>query len=190
MVAPALSLELHSVTSWATAMPIPSTLTPLGQAKLLLPAVASHIPTLHFLTGMAHAQPVQFELPSKYCVLQRYRVKASKSTPSISGLISDRMSCTSAIMRTELALVLTRVLLILLILQLELLLLFLLREFPFLLFLWEFRETETNESFSSYAYTTMPGEISSGLGITVSIAIPTHPVSYFPGIAPISTALG
>ncbi|KAM3086350.1 hypothetical protein ACMFMF_000300 [Clarireedia jacksonii] len=50
--------------------------------------------------------------------------------------------------------------------------------------------TVTSVPTASYAYTTMPGELKSGLGITTSIAIPTHPASYFPGIAPYSALLG
>ncbi|PQE20587.1 putative rhamnogalacturonase A precursor protein [Rutstroemia sp. NJR-2017a BBW] len=50
--------------------------------------------------------------------------------------------------------------------------------------------TVTSVPTASYAYTTMPGELTAGLGITTSIAIPTHPASYFPGIAPYSALLG
>jgi rhamnogalacturonan hydrolase len=48
----------------------------------------------------------------------------------------------------------------------------------------------TNVICSDYAYTTMAGELSSGLGITTSIAIPTIPASFFPSITPYSTLLG
>ncbi|QSZ30244.1 hypothetical protein DSL72_004766 [Monilinia vaccinii-corymbosi] len=51
-------------------------------------------------------------------------------------------------------------------------------------------QTVTSLPTASYAYTKMPGEISTGLGLTESIPIPTHPASYYPGIAPYSTLLG
>jgi rhamnogalacturonan hydrolase len=50
--------------------------------------------------------------------------------------------------------------------------------------------TYTVTTQSDYAYTTMAGELSSGLGITTSIAIPTIPASFFPSITPYSTLLG
>jgi rhamnogalacturonan hydrolase len=50
--------------------------------------------------------------------------------------------------------------------------------------------TYTVTTMSDYSYTTMSGEISSGLGITESIAIPTIPASFFPSITPYSTLLG
>ncbi|CZR61350.1 probable rhamnogalacturonase A precursor [Phialocephala subalpina] len=50
--------------------------------------------------------------------------------------------------------------------------------------------TYTVTTASDYSYTTMAGELSSGLGITASIAIPTIPSSFFPSITPYSTLLG
>ncbi|KUJ19449.1 glycoside hydrolase family 28 protein [Mollisia scopiformis] len=50
--------------------------------------------------------------------------------------------------------------------------------------------TYTVTTMSDYTYTTMAGELSSGLGITASIAIPTIPASFFPSITPYSTLLG
>lgn len=46
--------------------------------------------------------------------------------------------------------------------------------------------TATVTTVSGYAYTTMPGELSSGLGLTTSIAIPAVPTSFFPGLTPTS----
>lgn len=46
--------------------------------------------------------------------------------------------------------------------------------------------TATLTTVSGYQYTTMPGELSSGLGLTTSIAIPPVPTSFFPGLAPTS----
>ncbi|KAH6653795.1 pectin lyase fold/virulence factor [Truncatella angustata] len=50
--------------------------------------------------------------------------------------------------------------------------------------------TQTATTVSGYAISTMAGELSSGLGLTASIAIPTMPASFFPGIQPISAILG
>ena len=50
--------------------------------------------------------------------------------------------------------------------------------------------TATVTTMSDYTYTTMPGELSSGLGITTSIAIPAIPTSFYPGISPTSALLG
>ncbi|KAI1318979.1 hypothetical protein F5Y16DRAFT_391348 [Xylariaceae sp. FL0255] len=47
----------------------------------------------------------------------------------------------------------------------------------------------TLTTMSDYTYTTMPGELSSGLGVSVSIAIPTIPTSFFPGLTPYSKLL-
>lgn len=44
--------------------------------------------------------------------------------------------------------------------------------------------TATVSSVSGYTYTTMPGELSAGLGLTTSIAIPAVPTSFFPGLQP------
>lgn len=46
--------------------------------------------------------------------------------------------------------------------------------------------TATVTTMSDYTYTTMPGELSSGLGLTTSIAIPAVPTSFFPGLTPTS----
>ncbi|KAK3937868.1 pectin lyase fold/virulence factor [Diplogelasinospora grovesii] len=50
--------------------------------------------------------------------------------------------------------------------------------------------TATLSTMTSYAYTTMPGELTAGLGITTSIAIPAVPTSFFPGLKPSSSLLG
>lgn len=46
--------------------------------------------------------------------------------------------------------------------------------------------TATVTTVSGYAYTTMPGELSSGLGLTTSISIPAMPTSFYPGLTPTS----
>lgn len=46
--------------------------------------------------------------------------------------------------------------------------------------------TATVTTMSDYTYTTMPGELSSGLGLTASISIPAVPTSFFPGLTPTS----
>lgn len=50
--------------------------------------------------------------------------------------------------------------------------------------------TATVTTMTGYAYTTMPGEIKAGLGITKSIAIPAIPTSFYPGLSPTSALLG
>ncbi|ROW17087.1 hypothetical protein VPNG_01022 [Cytospora leucostoma] len=50
--------------------------------------------------------------------------------------------------------------------------------------------TATVTTVSDYAYTTMPGELTAGLGISTSIAIPTIPTSFYPGLKPTSSLLG
>lgn len=50
--------------------------------------------------------------------------------------------------------------------------------------------TATVTTVSGYSYTTMPGELSSGLGITTSIDIPAIPTSFYPGLTPTSALLG
>lgn len=50
--------------------------------------------------------------------------------------------------------------------------------------------TKTVTSVAGYSTTTMPGELTAGVGITVSIAIPTVPATYFPGATPVSARLG
>lgn len=168
-------------------MHTPLTSIPLGQVNQLLPAAESHIAILHSPTGMEPAQMARLELLSKCCAQQQSLAPISRSPVSTSGLMQEVMSCTSATMLMEVVLVLRLAQHILLILRLELLLLFLLRKFSFALLN---HLDKTNLFYSSYAYTTMPGEITAGLGITKSIAIPTHPASYFPGIAPYSALLG
>lgn len=44
--------------------------------------------------------------------------------------------------------------------------------------------TSTVTTVASSAYTTMPGEVTAGLGLTVSIAIPPVPTSFYPGLEP------
>lgn len=46
--------------------------------------------------------------------------------------------------------------------------------------------TQTITTETAYSYSTMAGELTAGLGLTVSIAIPTIPASFFPGMQPIS----
>ncbi|PSR93629.1 glycoside hydrolase family 28 protein [Coniella lustricola] len=46
--------------------------------------------------------------------------------------------------------------------------------------------TATVTTVTGYAYTTMPGEITTTIGITASIPIPTVPTSFFPGLKPTS----
>lgn len=46
--------------------------------------------------------------------------------------------------------------------------------------------TATVATVTGYTYTTMPGELSAGLGLTTSIAIPAVPTSFFPGLQPTS----
>lgn len=50
--------------------------------------------------------------------------------------------------------------------------------------------TATVTTMSGYAVTTMAGELTSGLGISKSISIPTIPASFYPSITPYSTLLG
>jgi len=49
--------------------------------------------------------------------------------------------------------------------------------------------TKTITTVTGYSATTMPGEITAGLGITTSIAIPAVPTSFFPGAKPASALL-
>ena len=49
--------------------------------------------------------------------------------------------------------------------------------------------TKTLTSVASYSATTMPGEITVGLGITKSIDIPAVPTTYFPGATPAKALL-
>ncbi|KAF4984880.1 hypothetical protein FZEAL_33 [Fusarium zealandicum] len=49
-----------------------------------------------------------------------------------------------------------------------------------------FTSTKTISTASGYATKTMDGELAAGLGLSVSIAIPTIRTSYFPGVAAIS----
>jgi hypothetical protein len=51
------------------------------------------------------------------------------------------------------------------------------------------RPDELTES-RDYAITKMPGEITKGLGISTTIAIPTVPTTFFPGLKPSSSLLG
>lgn len=46
--------------------------------------------------------------------------------------------------------------------------------------------TATVTTVTGYAVTTMPGELTAGLGLTTSIAIPPVPTTFFPGLAPAS----
>lgn len=46
--------------------------------------------------------------------------------------------------------------------------------------------TATLTTMTGYSYTTMPGELSSGLGLTTSISIPAVPTTFFPGLTPTS----
>jgi rhamnogalacturonan hydrolase len=50
--------------------------------------------------------------------------------------------------------------------------------------------TKTITSVASYAITTMPGEVTAGLGISTSIAIPAVPTTFFPGAKPAKALLG
>jgi rhamnogalacturonan hydrolase len=50
--------------------------------------------------------------------------------------------------------------------------------------------TKTITSLTGYAITTMPGEITAGLGISTSIAIPPVPTTFFPGAKPAKALLG
>ncbi|KAH8887526.1 pectin lyase-like protein [Thozetella sp. PMI_491] len=50
--------------------------------------------------------------------------------------------------------------------------------------------TQTVASVASATYTTMPGEITAGLGLTTSISIPPIPTTFYPGLQPISALLG
>ncbi|VUC26106.1 unnamed protein product [Clonostachys rosea] len=55
----------------------------------------------------------------------------------------------------------------------------------------QFSSTQTISTLPSTNYATkMAGELSTGLGLTASIAIPTIPASFFPGKLPISAILG
>ncbi|KAK7429481.1 hypothetical protein QQZ08_004073 [Neonectria magnoliae] len=49
-----------------------------------------------------------------------------------------------------------------------------------------FTTTQTVSSVSSYSIATMAGEITAGLGLTASIAIPTLRASFYPGVAAVS----
>lgn len=53
-----------------------------------------------------------------------------------------------------------------------------------------YTSTATLTTVSGYTVTTMPGEISAGLGITTSIDIPAIPTSFYPGLTPTSALLG
>lgn len=46
--------------------------------------------------------------------------------------------------------------------------------------------TATVTTMSDYTYTTMPGELTVGLGLTTSISIPPIPTSFYPGLTPTS----
>ncbi|CAG9985584.1 unnamed protein product [Clonostachys byssicola] len=50
--------------------------------------------------------------------------------------------------------------------------------------------TQTITTSGAYSTQTMPGELTAGLGLTQSIAIPTIPSSFFPGKAPYSPLMG
>jgi rhamnogalacturonan hydrolase len=52
-----------------------------------------------------------------------------------------------------------------------------------------YTSTQTIATVSGYSYSTMAGELSAGLGLTASIAIPTMPASFYPGKQPISAIL-
>lgn len=47
-----------------------------------------------------------------------------------------------------------------------------------------YTSSSTVTSVASSAYTTMPGELTAGLGLTTTIAIPAVPTSFFPGLKP------
>ncbi|ETS76288.1 rhamnogalacturonase B [Pestalotiopsis fici W106-1] len=49
--------------------------------------------------------------------------------------------------------------------------------------------TQTVTTVAGYSYSTMAGELTAGLGLTASIAIPTMPASFYPGLQPISAIL-
>lgn len=53
-----------------------------------------------------------------------------------------------------------------------------------------YTSTQTVTTVSGYSYSTMAGELTAGLGLTASIAIPTMPASFYPGLQPISAILG
>lgn len=46
--------------------------------------------------------------------------------------------------------------------------------------------TATVTTMSDYTYTTMPGELTVGLGLTTSISIPPIPTTFYPGLTPTS----
>ncbi|EPE07018.1 glycoside hydrolase family 28 protein [Ophiostoma piceae UAMH 11346] len=52
-----------------------------------------------------------------------------------------------------------------------------------------YTSTVTLTTATNYAYTTMPGELKAGLGLTTSIPIPAVPTTFFPGLKPVSTLL-
>lgn len=52
-----------------------------------------------------------------------------------------------------------------------------------------YTSTQTVTTVSGYSYSTMAGELTAGLGLTVSIPIPTMPASFYPGLQPISAIL-
>ncbi|KAK6207301.1 hypothetical protein LQW54_007259 [Pestalotiopsis sp. IQ-011] len=52
-----------------------------------------------------------------------------------------------------------------------------------------YTSTQTVTTVSGYSYSTMAGELTAGLGLTASIAIPTMPASFYPGLQPISAIL-
>lgn len=53
-----------------------------------------------------------------------------------------------------------------------------------------YTSTQTITTSGDYSVQTMPGELTAGLGLTQSIAIPTIPSSFFPGKAPYSPLMG
>ncbi|KAK6077870.1 rhamnogalacturonase a [Seiridium cupressi] len=52
-----------------------------------------------------------------------------------------------------------------------------------------YTSTQTVTTVAGYSYSTMAGELTAGLGLTASIAIPTMPASFYPGLQPISAIL-
>ncbi|KAJ9133869.1 Rhamnogalacturonase A [Pleurostoma richardsiae] len=53
-----------------------------------------------------------------------------------------------------------------------------------------YTSTATVSTMTGYSYTTMPGELSAGLGITKSIPIPPIPTTFYPGLKPSKALLG
>ncbi|ORY58759.1 pectin lyase fold/virulence factor [Pseudomassariella vexata] len=52
-----------------------------------------------------------------------------------------------------------------------------------------YTSTVTLTTETSYSYATMADELTTGLGLSAPIAVPTMPASFFPGLAPISAIL-